>query len=70
MATTALLDDLNPAAIARHRVERLLNHFRRFLAPDDDKILSLEERLMTLHAERLVTLHAERLAVPDILAHR
>ena len=43
MATTALLDDLNPASIARLRVERLLTHFRRFLAPDD----------ATLRTERL-----------------
>ncbi len=62
MATTALLDDLNPAATARLRVERLLTHFRRFLAPDDAKILSLEERLAALQTERL--------AIPDILAHR
>ena len=62
MATTAHSDDLNPAAIARLRVERLLNHFRRFLAPDDDKILSLEERLATLQTERL--------AVSDLPAHR
>lgn len=48
MVTTATFDDLNPAAMARLRVERLLNHFRRFLAPDDDKILSLEERLVAL----------------------
>lgn len=48
MAPTSPQDDLNPAAIARHRVERLLAHFRRFLAPDDDKILSLEHRLATL----------------------
>ena len=52
MAPTALPDDLNPAAIARQRIERLLNHFRRFLAPDDDKILSLEERLATLSAQQ------------------
>ena len=52
MVSPATADDLNPTATARLRVERLLNHFRRFLAPDDDKILSLEERLATLSAQQ------------------
>lgn len=38
------------SAIAKHRVERLLSHFRRFLAPDDENILKLEERLSLLAA--------------------
>ena len=31
-----------------YRVERLLAHFRRFLAPDDEKIQKLEARLVSL----------------------
>lgn len=68
MAPTATFDDLAPAANARLRVERLLTHFRRFLSPDDDKILSLEERLATLQPERLPALLPERL--PALLPER
>ena len=35
------LDDLSPSAIASQRVQRLLSHFRRFLAPDDKIIVGL-----------------------------
>lgn len=46
------LEDHSQSAIARARVERLLLHFRRFLAPNDEKILSLEERLAALLQDR------------------
>lgn len=55
-----LSDELAPSALARLRVERLLAHFRRFLAPDDEKILTLEERLAVL---------SERRSRTDTLAH-
>lgn len=50
LGTVNLSDELPPSVMASVRVERLLTHFRRFLAPDDDRILSLEERLAALQS--------------------
>ena len=49
-----MLDEHSPSA--RARVERLLAHFNRFLAPDDHRIHLLNERLATLQPDRVPNL--------------